>query len=580
VKSGAAEQERRKANPSFQVAVAAVLAGSSIGSRLWWRPAWARRFSRRLAGRARVVREAGVGAARKGHEEEVDVVVIGAGIGGLACAGLLARTGRRVVVCESHSVAGGVAHAFKYRGYEFDSGPSLLSGVSASVSSNPLRHVLNALGEDCEWTTYPGWRMVAPGGDFDFQVGNASSWEAVIHQQGGANAVEEWRRLLALAAPLGEASKGVPAAALRSDLGAARTLGRFLPRLPEVLLNGMRFQAPFADLMREAGITNSFLRNWFDYLCFVLQALPADKHPTAPVAYMLSDMHMPGAALDYPRGGMGALVDALVRGVERQGGELRYGAHVQDVMLHEGRASGVRLRGGGHIRAREGVVSNASIWDTERFLPEASGTSSLGRTSPELCGSFMHLHLGLRADQLPKDLQLHYSVIRSWEEPVDATGNVVIISIPSTVNPDLAPPGRHCLHAYHAATEPYAPRQDLKRGTHEYEAFKKERAQPLFDAVERAVPGALEAIELELIGSPLTHARFCRRHRGSYGPLVPSSAGMLPGPRTDIDGLFCCGDSTFPGIGVPAAAASGCAAAAALISVDDHLEILEAMQIP
>ncbi|CAE8586460.1 unnamed protein product, partial [Polarella glacialis] len=82
-----------------------------------------------------------------------------------------------------------------------------------------------------------------------------------------------------------------------------------------------------------------------------------------------------------------------------------------------------------------------------------------------------------------------------------------------------------------------------------------------------ALPAVFQDLEeLELIGTPLTHARFNRRHSGTYGPLMPSEAGMLPGPSTPVEGLLCCGDSTFPGIGVPAAAASGCAAANALMS--------------
>ncbi|CAJ1330686.1 unnamed protein product, partial [Effrenium voratum] len=197
---------------------------------------------------------------------------------------------------------------------------------------------------------------------------------------------------------------------------------------------------------------------------------------------------------------------------------------------------------------------------------------------PKECGSFMHLHLGLRAEGLPTDMPLHYSVIRDWKEPIDATGNVVIISVPSVVNPDLAPPGRHCLHAYLAATEPWELWQSLDRRSPEYAELKRRRAEPLFEAVERAVPGARERIDVELIGSPLTHARFNRRHAGTYGPLMPSDAGMLPGPSTPVEGLFCCGDSTFPGIGVPAA--SGFSAANALLSVEKHLEALDAMRIP
>jgi phytoene dehydrogenase-like protein len=60
---------------------------------------------------------------------ELDVVVIGSGLGGLVAAALLARYGKRVMVCESHTIAGGAAHGFARRGYRFDSGPSFFSGL-------------------------------------------------------------------------------------------------------------------------------------------------------------------------------------------------------------------------------------------------------------------------------------------------------------------------------------------------------------------------------------------------------------------------------------------------------------------
>ncbi|MGL5796217.1 MAG: phytoene desaturase family protein, partial [Waterburya sp.] len=83
--------------------------------------------------------------------KEVDVVIIGSGVGGLCCAALLAKYGYRVTVCESHTIPGGAAHSFERNGYKFDSGPSLYSGLSTSPSNNPLRQVLDAIEEDLAW---------------------------------------------------------------------------------------------------------------------------------------------------------------------------------------------------------------------------------------------------------------------------------------------------------------------------------------------------------------------------------------------------------------------------------------------
>ena len=88
-----------------------------------------------------------------------------------------------------------------------------------------------------------------------------------------------------------------------------------------------------------------------------------------------------------------------------------------------------------------------------------------------------------------------------------------------------------------------------------------------------------DRIEVELIGSPLTHERFLRRPQGTYGPAWRAGQNLFPGPGlAGVPGLLSCGDSTFPGIGVPAVAASGLTAANSLVPVDKHLQLLEEMK--
>ncbi|MBD0364006.1 MAG: NAD(P)/FAD-dependent oxidoreductase, partial [Coleofasciculus sp. C3-bin4] len=85
----------------------------------------------------------------------LDVIVIGSGIGGLTAAALLARYGKRVLLCESHAIAGGAAHSFSRQGFEFDSGPSFYCGLGDQRPSlNPLRQVLDVLGESLQVVPY------------------------------------------------------------------------------------------------------------------------------------------------------------------------------------------------------------------------------------------------------------------------------------------------------------------------------------------------------------------------------------------------------------------------------------------
>ena len=505
---------------------------------------------------------------------ETDVVVVGSGIGGLSCGALLAQYGDRVVVCESHSIPGGAAHSFVRGGYTFDSGPSLYSGLSYSPSPNPLRQVLDALGEDCEWLNYDTWGCRLPEGDFDTQVGGDQFCD-VLERLRGPQAVQEWRELQRVMGPLGKAAIALPPAAVRFDLGALQTIGRYAPSL---LIHGLRMSqlsGPFSQIM-DRTVTDPFIRNWLDMLCFLLSGLPADGTIAAEVAFMFADWYRPDVRLDYPKGGSGALVNALVRGLEKFGGQLRLSAHVEQILVKQGRAVGVQLRNGDQILAKKAVVSNASAWDTVKLLSADDVPDSFlkKRTSIPACDSFMHLHLGIDATALPSDLACHYIVVNDWSRGINAPQNLVLISIPSLLDPDLAPPGKHTVHVYTPGNEPYAPWAGLDRRSDAYQQLKAERAEVMWQALGRVIPDIRSRCEVTLVGSPLTHERYLRCDRGSYGPAIRAGTGLFPGPTTPVKGLLCCGGSTFPGIGLPAVAASGMIAAHTITPVAQHLAMM------
>ncbi|MCL2926983.1 MAG: NAD(P)/FAD-dependent oxidoreductase [Trichodesmium sp. St19_bin2] len=508
---------------------------------------------------------------------QTDVIVIGSGIGGLSCAALLAHYGFDVIVCESHSIAGGAAHSFERQGFKFDSGPSLHSGLSHRPSTNPLAQVLDAIGESVPCVTYKTWGCFLPEGNFNTSVG-ADQFCDVLQKLRGEDAVAEWRKLQKIMAPLAEAAIALPPASVRFDLGAIMTMGQFLPTMAKHTFNIAKLTGAFSEIL-EGVVTDPFIRNWFDLLCFLLSGLPANGTSAAEVAFMFAEWYRPGVVLDYPIGGSGAIVDALVRGLKRHGGQLMLNAHVEEIVIRGGRAVGVLLQNGEEIRAKQAVVSNASVWDTLKLLPEDAVSTSWReerQATPE-CNSFMHLHLGIDATDIKPDLSCHHIIVNHWDQ-IDAPQNVVLVSIPSLIDSTLAPPKKHVIHVYTPGNEPYQLWQGMDRKSQEYAQQKQERAEVMWRGLERIIPDIRSRCEVKLVGTPITHERFLRRHRGSYGPAIRAGEGLFPGPIA-LPGLLCCGDSTFPGIGLPAVAVSGMIAANTLAPVSKHREMLERLVI-
>ncbi|GLC40753.1 hypothetical protein PLESTB_000026100 [Pleodorina starrii] len=513
------------------------------------------------------------------RSHETDIVVIGSGIGGLCCGGLLAKYGYKVTVCESHTIPGGAAHSWVRDGYHFESGPSLYSGMGGvGKEANPLGHVLTALGVELDLMRYNTWNVVVPEGTFLTRIGNDNFYE-VLKQIRGPEAVAEWARLQEVMRPLAKAAALMPPAAFRYDPGVLVTaIARYLPSLLESGGDAARLSGPFSRVLDSASIRDPFIRNWLDLLSFLLSGLPANGTIAAEVAYMFNEWYRPDCYLEFPRGGSQALVEGLVGGLERHGGRLMLGSHVERVNLDSrGAATGVSLRGGGTIKARKAVISNASCWDTLKLLPPDRLPEQWRRSRLDTpaCPSFMHLHLGFDAAGVDPSLELHHIVVNSWEGGVNSPQNVVLISIPSIMDPSMAPPGKHCLHAYLPATEPYEIWKGMDRRSSQYAALKEERSQVLWAAVEKVIPDIRQRTEVFSVGTPLTHERFLRRYRGSYGPAIEAGKGFFPGPTTPIPGLYCCGDSTFPGIGLPAVAASGAICANTLVPVWDHWRLLD-----
>ena len=90
-------------------------------------------------------------------------------------------------------------------------------------------------------------------------------------------------------------------------------------------------------------VKDPWLRRFIDLECFVLSGMLASDTICAEMAFMFMERNKPNSTIDYPMGGSKALVDALVRGVRKNGGQVLLQAHVDEIVLEGGRAVGVRL---------------------------------------------------------------------------------------------------------------------------------------------------------------------------------------------------------------------------------------------
>ncbi|KAK4535188.1 hypothetical protein CDCA_CDCA04G1213 [Cyanidium caldarium] len=339
-------------------------------------------------------------------------------------------------------------------------------------------------------------------------------------------------------------------------------------------------------------IRDEALLRFIDIDCYVWSVAAADRTPMINGGMVFSDRHYGG--INYPVGGVGTLAERLANALRDQerfpGCWVEYGARAVRVNVDgQRRATGVTLADGRQIRARA-VISNATRWDTfglagaDESVPralvdaaEVPPTERLWRQWYTESPSFLSLHLGVRADALDAGhahlRDCHHIVLEEWahmESATDAAGTI-FVSIPTVLDASVAPPGRHIFHVF----TPSWMSEWRGLGHSEYRARKQQLADRLIERLERRVfPGLRRGIEVFEVGTPRTHRRFLGRKDGTYGPIAARRLhGLLTMPfnRTGLPGLYCVGDSTFPGQGLNAVAFSGFAAAHR-VAVDLGLE--------
>ncbi|MEV0213556.1 phytoene desaturase family protein [Micromonospora sp. NPDC050695] len=471
------------------------------------------------------------------------VVVVGAGLGGLACALHLAGSGRQVTVLEREPVPGGRAGRLAVEGYEFDTGPTVLT------MPDLIAEALGAVGEELrDWLDLtpldPAYRAYYPDGSTLDVLTDTTRMAAEISRVCGPREADGYLRFVDYARELWRLER---ADFIERNLDAPTDLitGNLLK-----LLTGGAFRRLQTKI-------NQFFRDPRTQRIFSFQAMYAGLAPHDALAIYAVIAYLDSVAgVYFPRGGIHAVSRAMAGAAEKHGVQIRYDTTVTRVETANGRATGV-LTADGELVPADVVVLNPDLPVAYRDLLPAGRERRL-TYSP----SCVVLHVGSRQGYAKiAHHNIHFG--RAWKGTFDEvirrgelmTDPSLLVTNPSRTDPSVAPPDRHTYYVLapvpNLARAPFEWRGDLtQRYGDQLIGTLEERGYVGFGAgveVLRAITPAEWAEQGMAAGTPFAAAHTLFQ----TGPFRPSNL------HRDLSNVVFVGSGTQPGVGVPMVLISG-----------------------
>lgn len=496
---------------------------------------------------------------KKKAADHYDVIVIGSGIGGLTNAALLSKLGKKVCVLEQHYTAGGYTHAYEREGYEWDVGVHYVGEVHKPYTR--LRKVFDVITNGkLEWEEMDSlYDQIVIGEDYyDFKAGKENFIEEMKFRF-----PEESVAIDAYIALLYQTSSLVPK--FFAGQALPKTAGAIYNRFKDKLLPDFMFKTTYevlSELTDNKELIAVLTAQWGDY------GLPPKK--SAFVMHAMVAKHYLGGGA-YPIGGAARIAETIIPVIQESGGEVFTYAGVDEVLVKNNRAYGVRLTKGDEITA-DAVVSCAGLVPTiNKLLPGESVkkhgydklVKSVKTSSAHLC-----IYAGFKGTAEELDIPKknfwiypgydHDKSLGDFEKSKDYDFPLVYISFPSAKDPtwDERYPNKSTVEIVTVCkTEWFEQWQGTtwgKRGD-DYEKLKADLTDRLMKVLYKQMPqlkGALDYVELS---TPLSTQWFQWNEGGEIYGIEHDPSRFKQSwihPKTEIKNFYLTGsDVLTAGIG-------------------------------
>jgi C-3',4' desaturase CrtD len=474
------------------------------------------------------------------------VIVIGAGVGGLTAAALLAKRGFDVTVLEAHVEPGGCAATFFHRGYRFDVGATLVGGFHPGGPHQiageqlgitwPVRPVEPAMQVHLPDRTITRW-------------GDADRWRAERRRAFGSQAESFWSMQERVADVVWDFSARVPAWPVASPDDALQLISTMRPDLVSIAplaFTNVRAWASALSARHRALLT--FLDG---QLLIAAQGVARDTNGLYGAVAL--DLYRRGVA--HVASGVGSIAETLADAVKSQGGQILYRHEVTSIHRKETGQHKACPYIVGTIRGSfeaDVVLANLTPWALVKLMGDETpaGLRRRVHSLKPISGAFMaYLGVDEEAFEPPEGSEPpggcidHHQVIVDPSQPL-GEGNSIFVSISPRWDASRAPRGQRAvtISTHTRVAEWYA----LANDEQAFEERKQKYLEKLIDAALIALPGLKQHIRLALPGTPLTFERFTHRVNGMVGGFPQRNLWSAWAPRID-QGVWLVGDSVFPG---------------------------------